>query len=72
MRPWSSRIFAASGPSFFIVGMVLAWQGYKGAKGQLGKIEAWRVGLFLVAAMLSFVLGAIATREKYKRNRDDR
>jgi 4-amino-4-deoxy-L-arabinose transferase-like glycosyltransferase len=71
MRPWQSRLLAALGPSFFILCAVLLWTVYRAWEGRLGPVPRWRMALFLVGAVLAFVMGGVATRERYRRMRRD-
>jgi hypothetical protein len=71
MRGWQSRILAALAPSFFILCGLLLWISYRAAQGRLGPVPRWRIVLYLVGALAAFVLGGVATREKYRRIRRD-
>ena len=67
MRPWLARFSF----SFFIVAAVLAWESYKGMRGDLGPISQWRIVLFMIAAVLSFVMGVSGVRERHRPRNDD-
>ena len=67
MRPWLARLSF----SFFIVAAWLAWECYKGATGQLGNVSQGRLILFMVAAVLSFVMGVVGVRERHRPMDDD-
>jgi hypothetical protein len=58
-------------PSFFIICALLLWESYRAVQGQLGRISGARVTLFLVGAVVSFVLGVVGTRERHRRMRDE-
>jgi hypothetical protein len=70
MQRWLSPWLARLAPSFFIICCLLLWSAYRAAQGRLGPVSNARIVLFIVAAVLSFVLGVIGTRERHRANRD--
>ena len=70
-NPRMQRILAACAFSFFVVAAVLFWEGYKLSRGLQGPAEKTRILIFLVAGMLSVVMGVIGTRARHKRLRDE-
>ena len=66
MSPWLARL---SG-TFFIAGAYLAWQAYRGVKGELGSISDLRIVLFMFGAVISIVMGVVGIRERHKRTDD--
>jgi len=64
MRRWLARLAF----SFFIFAAVLAWEAHKAR----GSEESWRPVLYLVAAMMSVLLGLTGVRERHREERDDR
>lgn len=71
MRSWMSPWLARLAPSFFIIAVLLLWEVYQAAHGRLGPISRARVALFLIGALVSFVMGVIGTRERHRINRDE-
>ncbi len=64
MRYWLSRFSF----SFLIVGMFLAYEGYKAATGQAGDVGQGRIMLYFVASAASFVMGMAGVRERHRRD----
>ena len=60
-RRWLSRLSF----SFLIVGFFLAWQGWKLAQSGL-EVTQWRVPLYFIGAVMSFVLGFMGVRERHR------
>jgi hypothetical protein len=69
-RSWLSPWLARLAPSFFIICCLLLWSVYRAVQGQMGPVSGGCIALFLVAAVLAFVLGVIGTRERHRLNRD--
>jgi hypothetical protein len=69
-RSWLSPWLARLAPSFFIICCLLLWSAYRAAEGQMGPVSRGRIVLFLVAAVLAFVMGVIGTRERHRLNRN--
>lgn len=67
LSPWLARFSF----SFFILGGWLLWQSYKAVQGQLGHVSSGQIILFLVGAMVSFVLGVVGVRERHKPGEDE-
>jgi Na+/melibiose symporter-like transporter len=62
MNRWLARLSF----SFFIVGIVLAWQGYQATIGNLPHVPGWKIAVEFLAAIILFVLGAIGIRERHR------
>ena len=62
MQQWLSRLSY----SFFILAVVLAWEAYNCATGRRGSVSGWRIALYVVAAMLTVVLGALGVRARHR------
>ena len=55
------------GFSFLIVGFFLAYEGYESALGLRGPVTTGRIILYLVGAVLCFVLGFTGIRQRHRR-----
>lgn len=60
------RVLASLSYSFLIVGVFLAWQAYRGMKGELGVLGPWQVTLLMVGAVFSVVLGLSGVRQRHR------
>ena len=52
--------------SFFIVAAVLLWEAYNAIQGNRGFVPSWRIGLYCVAAAMSFSLGVVGVRARHR------
>ena len=68
--PFTRRWLGRFSFSFLIVGFFLAWEGYKRYTLLGGRLD-WRAALYLLAAMLSLVLGMVGVRERHRRDDHD-
>lgn len=62
MRRWLARLSF----SFFIIAAVLAWEAYRTRGG-----AEWRPILYLVAGLLSVLLGLAGVRERHRTQNDE-
>jgi hypothetical protein len=62
LSPWLARFST----SFIILGGFLLWESYKAVHGQLGSISTGRIVLFLIGALVSFVLAVVGIRERHR------
>ena len=67
MRRWLSRLSF----SFFIVALLLIWQVYKSMTGRAAPLEQWRLALYLIAAVLAVVMGALGVRARHQRSDEE-
>lgn len=63
MRYWLERFSF----SFLIVGLVLAWEGYRGAMGRGEPLGTGRIILYYVGAVVCFALSLWGTRLRHHR-----
>ena len=68
MGSWTSpkRWLARLSFSFFILSGFLLWEVHQARQGLLGRISSGRIVLFMVGALVSFVLGVMGVRERHK------
>ena len=67
LRAWLVRL---SFTLFIICGLLL-WECYRAAHGQLGPVSSGRIILWLVGALLSFVLACVGVRERHRPDGND-
>ena len=67
LSPWLARFSF----SFFILSGLLAWESYKAVHGQLA-VSSGRIVLFMVGAVVSFVLAVVGVRERHRPDDNDR
>ena len=53
--------------SFLIIGTFLAWEGYQCAQGNRGEVGAGKIVLYLVGAMICYVLGFMGIRQQHQK-----
>jgi hypothetical protein len=67
LRAWLARLSF----TLFILCGILLWESYRAAHGQLGQVSAGRITLWMIGALLSFVLACVGVRERHRPDRDD-
>ena len=67
MQRWLSRLSF----SFFIVALLLVWLVYKSTTGGAAPLSEWRLALYLIAAALAVVMGALGVRARHRQNDDE-
>jgi hypothetical protein len=61
-RAWLERL----GLSLIIIGMVLAWEGYKRATGRVPGVDGWRVVAYFAGAGVCVILGLVGAALRHR------
>ena len=66
MQRWLARLSL----SFFIVAALLCWELYNVLVGRRGQVSEARVALYMIAAVIAIVMGAMGVRVRHRRDPD--
>ena len=62
LSPWLARLSF----SFLIGCGWLLWEAYRASQGRLGPVSSGRITLFLIGAVVCFVLAIVGVRERHR------